>query len=84
MPPPRARSAGKLSTSTLNADLAAAAKALHLPANHAALFTPGTLSGAQFLVVDTNGVVGYQGGSDVVVRLTSATNLGTFGSGNFS
>jgi len=46
LPPPRARSAGKLSTSTFDADLAAA-NALDLLANHAALFTPnsGTLSG---------------------------------------
>jgi hypothetical protein len=29
-------------------------------------------------------VAGYQGGSDIVVRLNAASNLGAFGSGNFA
>ncbi len=77
---------GKLSGATFDADLAAAVNAVHLLANHAALFTAdsGSLAGSQFLVVDTNGVAGYQGSADLVLRLTSATNLGAFGAANFA
>jgi Ca2+-binding RTX toxin-like protein len=66
---------GSLSTATFDANLAAAISSSHLGAHHAVLFTPngGTLSGDTFLVVDLNGVAGYQTGSDLVVRLTGQT-----------
>ncbi len=45
-----------------NSELAAAVDAAHLAANHAVLFTPdsGSLAGDVFLVVDQNGIAGYQ------------------------
>jgi hypothetical protein len=77
---------GKLSAAKFDADLANAVDAAHLLANHAALFTAdrGTLVGATFLVVDTNGVAGYQASADLVIRLNDATNLGSLATGNFT
>ncbi len=39
------------------------------------IFTPdlGTLAGDHFLVVDANGVAGYQAGQDLVIELTSSS-----------
>jgi hypothetical protein len=75
---------GALSKGSFDTDLAA--DMAGLAAGHAALFTAnsGNLAGLQFLVVDTNGVAGYQAGGDLVVRLNGATHLGSFGTGNFS
>jgi hypothetical protein len=55
-----------------------------LAARHVVLFTAdaGTLAGATFLVVNANGVAGYQSGGDLVVRLDGVT--GSIGLGNFS
>jgi len=57
-----------------------------LKAHHAILFTPnvGTLSGHQFLVIDMNGVAGYQAGSDLVIGLASAMNLSKLVLGTFT
>jgi Ca2+-binding RTX toxin-like protein len=68
---------GSLSPHGFNTDLATALDADHLAANHAVLFTPdqGPLAGKTFLVVDTNGVAGYQAGEDVVIRLNHAAHL---------
>jgi len=73
---------GALSTSTFDANLTAAMSG-HLTAHHAVLFTPtgGTLSGQTFLVVDLNGVAGYQTGADLVIRMAGAT--GTLAAGGF-
>jgi len=73
---------GALSTSTFDANLTAAMSG-HLTAHHAVLFTPtgGTLSGQTFLVVDLNGVAGYQSGHDLVIRMAGAT--GTLAAGGF-
>lgn len=62
---------GTLRSGHFNSDLGAAADAAHLGANHAVLFTPdlGQHAGETFLVVDLNGVAGYQGGDDVVIQL---------------
>ena len=56
-----------------NSDLSHAADAAHLGKHHAVLFTPdsGDLSGTTFLVIDTNGVAGYQAGADLVIQLVS-------------
>jgi len=60
---------GTLSAATASADLAAALAGLG--AGHAVAFTPdaGNLAGAVFLVVDGNGVAGYQEGEDYVFVL---------------
>jgi hypothetical protein len=62
---------GSLSASSFSHDLAAALGGLG--ASHAALFTPnaGDLAGTLFLVVDANGVAGYQDGQDYVFALAS-------------
>jgi len=74
---------GALSTATFDANLASALSSSHLSAHHAVLFTPngGTLSGATFLVVDLNGVAGYQAGADLVVRINGSS--GTLAAGGF-
>ena len=74
---------GALSTSTFDANLKSAISSSRLGAHHAVLFTPnsGTLSGQTFLIVDLNGVAGYQSGQDLVVRLIGQT--GTLAVGGF-
>ncbi|MBY0284296.1 MAG: hypothetical protein K2W81_10075 [Sphingomonas sp.] len=64
--------AGSLSTASFDANLAAVIGAGQLAANHAVLFQAdaGDLAGQTFLVVDANGVAGYQAGSDYVIQLT--------------
>ncbi len=63
---------GKLSTSTFDANLATAISSAHLAAGHAVLFTPtsGNYSGHTLLIVDANGVAGYQAGQDYVFDVT--------------
>ncbi len=74
---------GSLSTATFDGDLAADVDAGHLAAHHAVLFTAdsGTLSGHTFMIVDENGVAGYQAGADIVIDVTGAA--GTLATGNF-
>ena len=64
---------GSLSTASFNADLAAIFGAGQLGANNAALFTAdaGTLAGQTFLVVDANGIAGYQADADYVIQLVT-------------
>ncbi len=64
---------GSLSTASFNADLAAIFGAGQLGANNAALFTAdaGTLSDQTFLVVDANGIAGYQADADYVIQLVT-------------
>jgi hypothetical protein len=54
-----------------------------LGAGHALIFTPasGTLAGDHFLIVDANGVAGYQAGQDFVFLLDHAA--GTLTTTNF-
>jgi Ca2+-binding RTX toxin-like protein len=80
-----ALSHGALSLGTFDTDLANALNAAHLKAGHAVLFTPdsGGLSGKTFLVVDTNGVAGYQASQDLVIELEGAHNLTALTAGNF-
>ena len=65
-------SQGSLSTSSFDADLAAAMNGV-LGAGQAALFTAsaGTLAGRTFAVVDANGQAGYQAGQDYVIELAN-------------
>jgi Ca2+-binding RTX toxin-like protein len=76
---------GALSSQSFEADLAAAANGASLAAHHAALFAPnmGALAGQVFLIVDANGVAGYQGGEDAVIRFRSATHMTSFGVADF-
>jgi Ca2+-binding RTX toxin-like protein len=62
---------GPLRTSNFDADLANAVDADHLGAGHAVAFIPqsGDFATETFLVVDQNGVAGYQAGEDLVLHL---------------
>jgi len=64
-------STGALSTASFDTDLASAIGASQLGTDHAVIFTPsaGTLAGGHFLIVDANGVAGYQAGQDLVIQL---------------
>ena len=76
---------GHLSIGTFDANLAAAVNSGNLAAHDAVLFTAdsGNLSGHTFLVVDANGVAGYQASQDFVIDITGATNLASLTTGNF-
>ena len=76
---------GKLWNSTFDSNLTTILSG-KLKAHHAVLVTPdaGTYAGQQFLVIDTNGVAGYQAGTDLVIRLTSPANLLSLNSGTFT
>lgn len=65
--------AGSLSAGSFNADLGAALSGLG--AGHAVVYAPdaGDLAGKIFLVVDANGVAGYQAGEDYVFALPATT-----------
>ena len=66
---------GSLSTSTFASDLQNDLPAAKLSAHDAVLFTAsaGTLAGQTYLVVDANGVAGYQSSADLVIHLTGQT-----------
>jgi Ca2+-binding RTX toxin-like protein len=76
---------GALSKKFFDADLAAAVDAGHLAAGHAVLFTPdsGKFAGHTYLIVDVNGVAGYQAAADIVIELVNAQNLASLGTGDF-
>jgi hypothetical protein len=73
-------SSGRLGIVNFDANLTTAMNGV-LGAHTAALFTPTTfaLKNNTFLVIDQNGLAGYQAGGDIVLRLDDATNLGAFG-----
>ena len=77
---------GFLSWGTFDSDLSAAVDAAHLGAGHAVLFTPdsGNQSGPTFLIVDANGVDGYQAGEDYVIRLKQTHFLADLSVDNFT
>jgi hypothetical protein len=79
-------SAGRLATATFDANLATAIGANQLHAGDAVLFNPstGNLAGHAFLIVDENGVAGYQAGQDLVIDITGATNLAQFSTADFA
>ena len=54
-------------------------------AAHAVLFKPdsGTLHGKTFLIVDVNGVAGYQAGADLVIQLVTPAHLTSIDAGDF-
>ena len=76
---------GKLTSAAFDTNLSQAIGAAQLHPHDAVLFTPtlGNLAGHTFLVIDENGVAGYQAGQDLVIDITGATNLTHLGTGNF-
>ena len=64
---------GALSGASFDADLSAVFGAAALGAGRAAWFTPngGDLAGQTFLVVDGNGIAGYQPGQDFVIHMAA-------------
>ena len=77
--------AGALSEATFDANLAAAIGAGQLGAGHAVAFKPnaGTLSGHWFLIVDVNGVAGYQAGVDYVMEFAAGSHPNSIAVGFF-
>ena len=77
--------AGTLSEASFDANLAAAIGAGQLAAGHAVVFKPnaGGLSGHFFLVVDANGVAGYQAGLDYVMEFAAGSNPNAIAVGFF-
>jgi Ca2+-binding RTX toxin-like protein len=77
---------GALSLTSFGSDLRDVVDAAHLGAHHAVLFTPdqGSFAGSTFLIVDGNGIAGFQTGLDYVIRLTDATNLDQLAAANFT
>jgi VCBS repeat-containing protein len=78
-------SSGHLTSQNFDANLSAAIGSAQLAAHDAVLFTPdtGNLHGHTFLIVDLNGVAGYQAGQDIVIDITGASNLGSFSTADF-
>ncbi len=76
---------GSLSLGSMDSDLASAANAAHLGVQHAVLFnvTAGGLSGHTFLVVDANGVAGYQAGADYAFDVTGAAHMASIATTDF-
>ena len=76
---------GSLSEASFGTDLQVAVHASVLGANEAVLFDPNggdlNLTGQVFLIVDANGVAGYQNGADYVVQIVSSA--GTLTTDNF-
>jgi Ca2+-binding RTX toxin-like protein len=70
---------GKLDQAHFNDRLEKAVDAEALAANHAVLFRPhdGDFQGQMFLVVDANGVAGYQRDADYVIRLADLSQPGS-------
>lgn len=75
---------GVLNLGSFDTQLAAAVGAGQLASHHAALFTPdsGNEAGHTFLVIDANGVAGYQAGADLVILVDGMT--GTLSAANFT
>ncbi|HEY1706646.1 MAG TPA: FG-GAP-like repeat-containing protein [Rhizomicrobium sp.] len=76
---------GTLDHADFNSDLKAAIGSAQLGAHHAVLFSAsaGDLAGHLYLVVDANGVAGFQANADYVIQLQLAENPGKIAAGNF-
>ena len=70
---------------SFDADLTSALTPAKLGSHHAMLFNPnaGGLAGQTYLVVDINGVAGYQAGHDLVLHLDAATNTASLATTDF-
>ncbi|MGH6871316.1 MAG: calcium-binding protein [Rhizomicrobium sp.] len=76
---------GQLRQVFFDDDMSAAVDGAHLAVNHAVLFTPttGDLAGRTYLVVEANGVAGYQSAGDLVIQLDSALHTANFSAATF-
>ncbi|HEY1710125.1 MAG TPA: calcium-binding protein [Rhizomicrobium sp.] len=77
---------GALDIASFNTDMAAILTSQKLGVHHAALVTASATSdlhGQVFLVVDTNGVAGYQANADLVIHLTGASSSSPLTIGDF-
>jgi hypothetical protein len=76
---------GTVNAATIDADLAHNLSATVLPAHDALLYTAktGNLAGHVFLIVDGNGVAGYQSGADLVIELQGALHTASISAANF-
>jgi len=76
---------GDMGGGTFGSELTAALDGAHLQAQHAVLFTPdsGSLAGSVFLVVDQNGVAGFQSGEDIVIKVDSGALAGFLDASDF-
>ncbi len=74
-----------LRTAQFNHELTHIVDAAHLAAGHAVLFAPdsGTLAGHLFLIVDQNGIAGYQANQDLVIEISGSPNIDFLNTGNF-
>jgi hypothetical protein len=63
-------------------NLANEATASHLAAHDALLYTAS--NGIEYLVVDANGVAGYQAGADLLIRLDTPVHLDALSTGTFT
>jgi Ca2+-binding RTX toxin-like protein len=74
---------GVINAASFDTNLAGVVSAAHLLAHHAMLLQPGggDLHGHLFLVVDANGIAGYQASQDFVIEVTGMT--GALTTGNF-
>lgn len=77
--------AGNLSSANFDRALAHDIGASQLSAHGAVLFTPSTGGYAHdiFLIIDENGVAGYQAGQDLVIELTHGVSLASLSLSNF-
>lgn len=77
--------AGELSESSFNHDLAAAIGKHELRAGHAVIFAPGLgdFAGSLFLIIDANGKAGYQANKDLVVLLQEPLHIAHLATDNF-
>jgi Ca2+-binding RTX toxin-like protein len=68
---------GALSRATFDANLASAIGAGQLGVGAAVVFTPdsGDLATHHFLIVEANGIAGYQAGQDYVIQLGAGSDL---------
>ncbi len=70
---------------TFDADMAAAVDAAHMDAYQAVLVTPTHgFDGAIFVVMDQNGIAGYQAGEDLVIKLLNPVNVASADYGDFA
>jgi Ca2+-binding RTX toxin-like protein len=77
---------GSVGARRFDSALASAVNATKLAAQHAVVYTPnsGVPAGSKLLIVDANGVAGYQAGADLVILLgANSANLGDLTAADF-
>ncbi len=74
---------GSISDATFDADIAGLSMTLGKYCVKLLNANAGSLTGQTFLVIDTNGVAGYQAGQDLVLHLDAAQNIGSLSTTSF-